>query len=137
LQFVTLSYLLFTDSSGIQEEAPDIGKPVLVMRDTTERPEALEARTILLIGTDKQKIMETLIIKPKDKAELNFFIELAKRLGTNTSTIEDDADVRLLQAMEINNKTPKVSRQKVLDTLNQIISLSISKRKIQNWILFR
>jgi len=66
--------------------------------------------------------METLIIKPKDKAELNFFLELAKRLGTKTATIEDDADERLLQAMEINHKTPKVSRQKVIDTLNQIIS---------------
>ena len=66
--------------------------------------------------------METLIIKPKDKAELNFFLELAKRLGTKTATVEDDADERLLQAMEINHKTPKVSRQKVIDTLNQIIS---------------
>ena len=66
--------------------------------------------------------METLIIKPKDKAELNFFLELAKRLGTKTATVEDDADERLFQAMELNNKTPKVSRQKVLDTLNKIIS---------------
>jgi hypothetical protein len=66
--------------------------------------------------------METLIIKPKDKAELNFFLELAKRLGTKTSTIENDADERLFQAMELNNKTPKVSKQKVIDTLNQIIS---------------
>lgn len=65
--------------------------------------------------------METLIIKPKDKAELNFFLELAKRLGTKTSTIEDDADDRLFQAMERNYKTPKVSRQKVIDTLNKIV----------------
>jgi len=65
--------------------------------------------------------METLIIKPKDKAELNFFLELAKRLGTKTATVEDDADERLFQAMENNKKTPKVSRQKVLDTLNQIL----------------
>jgi len=62
--------------------------------------------------------MGTLIIKPKDKAELNFFLELAKRLGTETATIEDDADERLFQAMENNKKTTKVSRHKVLDTLH-------------------
>lgn len=66
--------------------------------------------------------MENIIIKPKDKAELNFFLELAKRLGTKASTIESDADERLFQAMEINSKTPKVSSQKVLDTLHQIIN---------------
>ena len=65
--------------------------------------------------------METLIIKPKDNADLNFFIELAKRLGAETSTIKDDADERLFQSMEINKKTPKVSRQKVMDTINKII----------------
>ena len=65
--------------------------------------------------------METLIIKPKDKADLNFFIELAKRLGAETSTIKDNADERLFQSMEINRKTPKISRQKVVDTINKII----------------
>jgi len=53
-------YLLLTDSGGIQEEAPDLGKPVLVMRDTTERPEALEAGTVLLVGTDKNRIVSSL-----------------------------------------------------------------------------
>jgi hypothetical protein len=66
--------------------------------------------------------MENIIIKPKDKAELNFFLELAKRMGTKVATIESDADERLFQAMETNSKTPKVSRQKVLATLHQIIS---------------
>jgi hypothetical protein len=65
--------------------------------------------------------METLIIKPKDKAELNFFLELAKRLGTKTTTIESDADERLFQSMEKNKKTAKVSRQKVLETIHEII----------------
>ncbi len=50
------SYLIITDSGGIQEEAPSLGKPVLVMRDVTERPEALEAGTIRLVGTDRDKI---------------------------------------------------------------------------------
>ena len=51
------SYLIITDSGGVQEEAPSLGKPVLVMRDTTERPEAVAAGTVILVGTDKQKII--------------------------------------------------------------------------------
>ena len=50
------SYLIITDSGGVQEEAPSLGKPVLVMRDTTERPEAVEAGTVILVGTDTNKI---------------------------------------------------------------------------------
>ena len=60
LSFVYLmekATLVLTDSGGIQEEAPGLGKPVLVMRDTTERPEALEAGTVKLVGTDYDKIM--------------------------------------------------------------------------------
>lgn len=60
LSFVYLmekAYLVLTDSGGIQEEAPGLGKPVLVMRDTTERPEALEAGTVRLVGTDYDKIV--------------------------------------------------------------------------------
>lgn len=51
------SYLIITDSGGVQEEAPSLGKPVLVMRDTTERPEAVEVGTVILVGTDKDKIV--------------------------------------------------------------------------------
>ena len=67
LPFVYLmsrSYLILTDSGGIQEEAPSLGKPVLVMRHTTERPEALEAGTVELVGTDVERIfgrMEALL----------------------------------------------------------------------------
>jgi len=50
------SFMIITDSGGIQEEAPSLGKPVLVMRETTERPEAVQAGTVLLVGTDKNKI---------------------------------------------------------------------------------
>ena len=50
------SYLILTDSGGIQEEAPSLGKPVLVMRDTTERPEGIETGTLNLIGTDEETI---------------------------------------------------------------------------------
>jgi UDP-N-acetylglucosamine 2-epimerase (non-hydrolysing) len=51
------SYLIITDSGGVQEEAPSLGKPVLVMRDTTERPEAVDAGTVILVGTDTDKIV--------------------------------------------------------------------------------
>ncbi|EJL74893.1 non-hydrolyzing UDP-N-acetylglucosamine 2-epimerase [Chryseobacterium populi] len=51
------SYMIITDSGGVQEEAPSLGKPVLVMRDTTERPEAIDAGTVILVGTDKNKIV--------------------------------------------------------------------------------
>ena len=61
LPFVYLmmsSHVILTDSGGIQEEAPSLGKPVMVMRDTTERPEALEAGTVELVGTDRRKIVD-------------------------------------------------------------------------------
>src|SRR5690606_14539511 len=51
------SKLIITDSGGVQEEAPSLGKPVLAMRDTTERPEAVEAGTVILVGTIKDKIV--------------------------------------------------------------------------------
>ena len=50
--------IIITDSGGVQEEAPSLGKPVLVMRDTTERPEAVDAGTVILVGTDKEKIVK-------------------------------------------------------------------------------
>jgi UDP-N-acetylglucosamine 2-epimerase len=53
------AYLIVTDSGGIQEEAPSLGKPVLVLREKTERPEAVEAGTATLVGTDVRKIVAT------------------------------------------------------------------------------
>ncbi|HAZ77855.1 MULTISPECIES: non-hydrolyzing UDP-N-acetylglucosamine 2-epimerase [Enterobacteriaceae] len=58
LWLMTHAWLILTDSGGIQEEAPSLGKPVLVMRETTERPEAIEAGTVRLVGTDRQRIVE-------------------------------------------------------------------------------
>jgi UDP-N-acetylglucosamine 2-epimerase (non-hydrolysing) len=71
LPFVYLmsrSTLVLTDSGGIQEEAPSLGKPVLVMRDTTERPEAVDAGTVKLVGTDKDKIVAEVSKLLTDKA---------------------------------------------------------------------
>lgn len=61
------SYLIITDSGGVQEEAPSLGKPVLVMRDTTERPEAVDAGTVILVGTDKNRIIRECEILLSDK----------------------------------------------------------------------
>lgn len=77
LPFVYLldrSYLILTDSGGIQEEAPSLGKPVLVMRDTTERPEAVEAGTVKLVGTDIELIQKTihnLLAESKEYARMS------------------------------------------------------------------
>ena len=57
--FLAYSYLILTDSGGIQEEAPSLGKPVLVMRDTTERPEGIKAGTLKLVGTDEKVIYDS------------------------------------------------------------------------------
>ena len=58
LYLMNKSYFIITDSGGVQEEAPSLGKPVLVMRDTTERPEALDAGTVKLVGTDSRMIIK-------------------------------------------------------------------------------
>lgn len=58
VQLMNKCYLILTDSGGVQEEAPSLGKPVLVLRTTTERPEAIEAGTAMLVGTDSAKIIE-------------------------------------------------------------------------------
>lgn len=71
LPFVYLmnrSHLIITDSGGVQEEAPSLGKPVLVMRETTERPEALKAGTVKLVGTDREKIVAEATLLLKDQA---------------------------------------------------------------------
>ena len=69
--FLAHSYMILTDSGGIQEEAPSLGKPVLVMRDTTERPEGISAGTLRLVGTDEQVIYENfkLLLESKDEYE--------------------------------------------------------------------
>ncbi|MBQ2468343.1 MAG: UDP-N-acetylglucosamine 2-epimerase (non-hydrolyzing), partial [Clostridia bacterium] len=67
--FMARSYMILTDSGGIQEEAPSLGKPVLVMRDTTERPEGIAAGTLKLVGTDEDVIYENFKLLLEDKNE--------------------------------------------------------------------
>ena len=75
IKLMDLSYLILTDSGGIQEEAPSLGKPVLVMRDTTERPEALEAGTVKLVGTNKNQIVKMVNRLLTDSA---FYMQMSK-----------------------------------------------------------
>jgi UDP-N-acetylglucosamine 2-epimerase (non-hydrolysing) len=67
------SYIIITDSGGIQEEAPSLGKPVLVMRDTTERPEAVDSGTVQLVGTNINKIIDTVSLLLDDDKIYNKF----------------------------------------------------------------
>ncbi|HEY5555494.1 non-hydrolyzing UDP-N-acetylglucosamine 2-epimerase [Acetobacterium sp.] len=67
--FLAKSFLILTDSGGIQEEAPSLGKPVLVMRDTTERPEGIEAGTLELVGTEEEVIYNTFKLLLEDENE--------------------------------------------------------------------
>ena len=66
--FLARSFMILTDSGGIQEEAPSLGKPVLVMRDTTERPEGIKAGTLKLVGTDEQVIYDNFKLLLEDKS---------------------------------------------------------------------
>ncbi|MGV2622799.1 UNVERIFIED_CONTAM: UDP-N-acetylglucosamine 2-epimerase (non-hydrolyzing) [Halobacillus marinus] len=67
--FLSRSYMILTDSGGIQEEAPSLGKPVLVMRDTTERPEGVAAGTLKLVGTDEENIYQHFKLLLEDEEE--------------------------------------------------------------------
>lgn len=69
--FLAKSYFILTDSGGIQEEAPSLGKPVLVMRDTTERPEGVEAGTLKLVGTDEANIYQSFKELLENKGKYN------------------------------------------------------------------
>lgn len=75
------SYLILTDSGGVQEEAPSLGKPVLVMRDTTERPEAVEAGTVKLVGTDENEIIKQSNLLLNNKEAYNSMSQLNNPYG--------------------------------------------------------
>lgn len=75
------AYLIITDSGGIQEEAPSLGKPVLVMRDTTERPEAVDSGTVILVGTNKQKIVKETTNLLENTEKYSFMSELHNPYG--------------------------------------------------------
>ena len=77
--------LIITDSGGVQEEAPSLGKPVLVMRDTTERPEAVDAGTVILVGTNKELIVKETLDLLNNKARFNNMSQLHNPYGNGTA----------------------------------------------------
>ena len=83
--FMARSYLILTDSGGIQEEAPSLGKPVLVMRDTTERPEGVEAGTLKLVGTNEDSIYKNFKILLESKEEYNKMSRATNPYGDGTA----------------------------------------------------
>ena len=83
--FLAHSYMILTDSGGIQEEAPSLGKPVLVLRDTTERPEAVEAGTVRLVGTDEEKVFQTAYKLLTDEKEYKAMAEAVNPYGDGKS----------------------------------------------------
>jgi len=84
--FLAKSYLILTDSGGIQEEAPSLGKPVLVMRDTTERTEGIEAGTLKLVGTNMQTVYDNIKLLLNDKAEYEKMSEASNPYGDGTAS---------------------------------------------------
>lgn len=84
--FINRSYLILTDSGGIQEEAPSLGKPVLVLRDTTERPEGITAGTLKLVGTNEETIYEETIKLLNDKIEYNKMSQASNPYGDGTAS---------------------------------------------------
>ena len=87
------AYLILTDSGGVQEEAPALGKPVLVLRDTTERPEAVDAGTVKLIGTDRERVYEEAKKLLTDEAEYSRMAESVNPYG------DGKAAARIIQAI--------------------------------------
>lgn len=79
--FLANSYMILTDSGGIQEEAPSLGKPVLVLRDTTERPEGIKAGTLKLVGTDEETIYSEFTKLLRDEYEYNKMARAANPYG--------------------------------------------------------
>ena len=79
--FLARSYMILTDSGGIQEEAPSFGRPVLVMRDTTERPEGIKAGALKLVGTDEKRIYENFKLLLEDEKEYNAMSKASNPYG--------------------------------------------------------
>lgn len=95
--FMAKSYLILTDSGGIQEEAPSLGKPVLVMRDTTERPEGIAAGTLKLVGTEEETIYEQFSRLLSDRVEYDRMINASNPYG------DGHASERIANALEGND----------------------------------
>ena len=111
--FMKASYLILTDSGGIQEEAPSLGKPVLVMRDTTERPEGIEAGTLKLVGTDEDVIYKTFSTLLDDKAEYDKMAHASNPYGDGKACerIADIIEKGSCEEFRVPNETGRAVRK--------------------------
>ena len=97
VKLMDLAFIILTDSGGIQEEAPSLGKPVLVMRDTTERPESIESGTVILVGTDRDKIVTSVNQLLTDD-------KIYKKMATANNPYGDGrASIRIKEFLESND----------------------------------
>ena len=94
--FSNNSYMILSDSGGVQEEAPSLGVPVLVLRDTTERPEGIEAGTLKLVGTEEDKVFEEATLLLSDKEEYEKMSQASNPYG------DGNASERILDAIAYN-----------------------------------
>jgi UDP-N-acetylglucosamine 2-epimerase (non-hydrolysing) len=94
IKLMDVSYIILTDSGGIQEEAPSLGKPVILMRDSTERQEALEAQTVKLVGSNKEKIIDSV------NSLLNNDFEYKKMAKAHNPYGDGDASEKICRALE-------------------------------------
>ncbi len=98
IKLMDISYLILTDSGGIQEEAPSLGKPVLVMRDTTERPEAVEGGTVKLVGTNKKEIVKMVNLLLTNEEE---YQQMSKAHNPYGDGFSSQAICKALQEVEL------------------------------------
>src|SRR6185503_14873027 len=94
VQMMRQAALIITDSGGVQEEAPSLGKPVLLMRETTERPEAVEAGTVRLVGTDEERIVREVATLLTDAAAYAAMAQAVNPYG------DGQASQRCVEAIE-------------------------------------
>ena len=87
------STLILTDSGGVQEEAPSLGKPVLVLRETTERPEAVDAGTVRLVGTDEELIVDGVTALLTDPAAYDAMARAVNPYGDGQAAVRTRAAV--------------------------------------------
>lgn len=106
------SYLILTDSGGIQEEAPSLGKPVLVMRDTTERPEGIEAGTLKLVGTDEETIYQNFKVLLENKEEYDKMSKASNPYGDGFAS-KYIADILEFGEIKISKKNTEKSEENI------------------------
>jgi UDP-N-acetylglucosamine 2-epimerase (non-hydrolysing) len=92
--FANRSYLILTDSGGVQEEAPSLGVPVLVLRDTTERPEGIKAGTLKLVGTGEKAVYQEVVTLLTDKTEYERMSKASNPYG------DGHASERILEVLD-------------------------------------